>query len=250
MTLFFPLSLVIALATVVIIGAPLVMRRNLEDGSVAKVGRFAAFGALGLAPIAAAFLYGAIGTPAALEPAEQVAANDPVAAIAAMNPEDRAAQIEGMVAGLAARLAADPNDLGGWRMLARSYTVLGRHDDAANAWREALVLSEGAVDDWSGLAIALVESGAPAAAPAIKEAFEEVLLQKPEDPLALYFLGQAALADGDAAWAKELLTRLRVQTPDAAPIAQELDQILSELDADVEVPDGPADSSSPNPTEN
>lgn len=232
MTLFFPLSLAIALATVIIIGAPLVMRRGkTEDMPAAKSVRLAAVGALGLAPVAAAFIYGAIGTPAALDASVRETPADPAAAIAAMNPEDRAAQIEGMVAGLAARLAADPNDLGGWRMLARSYTVLGRHNDAANAWREALVLSEGAIDDWRGLAIALVESGAPDAAPAIKEAFEEVLLQAPEDPLALYFLGQAALADGDAEWAKELLTRLRAQTPDEAPIAGELDRILAELNA-------------------
>ncbi len=230
MTLFFPLSLAIALAAVCVIGAPLLMRATQsEEGPVARGARLAAIGALGLAPVIAAFIYGAIGTPAALDASVREAPADPAAAIAAMNPEDRAAQIEGMVAGLAARLAADPNDLGGWRMLARSYTVLSRHDDAANAWREALVLSEGAIDDWRGLAVALVESGEPDAAPAIKEAFEEVLLQAPNDPLALYFLGQAALRDGDAEWAKELLTRLRAQTPDEAPIAAELDRILAEL---------------------
>jgi len=35
-----------------------------------------------------------------------------------------------MVENLAARLEDDPSDLNGWRMLARSYSVLGRSSDA------------------------------------------------------------------------------------------------------------------------
>lgn len=42
-------------------------------------------------------------------------------------------QIEGMVAGLAARLGEQPDDPEGWLMLARSYMVLGRSDDAQGA---------------------------------------------------------------------------------------------------------------------
>jgi len=42
-------------------------------------------------------------------------------------------QIAGMVAGLAARLEEEPDDPQGWLMLARSYLVLGRPDDAARA---------------------------------------------------------------------------------------------------------------------
>jgi cytochrome c-type biogenesis protein CcmH len=38
-----------------------------------------------------------------------------------------------MVAGLAARLKADPNDAGGWQRLIRAYTVLGQPADAKTA---------------------------------------------------------------------------------------------------------------------
>lgn len=211
--------------------------------------RFAGLLAIGLAPVAAAIIYTQIGSPAALEqtaPATasasasaagaQQAPADPSAEIAAMNPEDRNAMIENMVQGLAARLAVDGNDLGGWRMLGRSYGVLGRHAEAADAWREALVLSEGAVDDWRGLAVALVESRDVNAAPAIKEAFEEVLLQAPGDPMALYFLGHAAMSDGDGVRATELWTELRAQTPDTAPLASELDGLLTQARGDGAAP--------------
>ena len=53
---------------------------------------------------------------------------DAAAAIAALPPEERQQRIEGMVAGLAARLEAVPGDVEGWKRLIRSYAILG--DDA------------------------------------------------------------------------------------------------------------------------
>ncbi len=233
MTAFILFCLVLSLATVAFIGLPLVKgAARRADGGPRPALRFIGLAALGLAPVAAALTYLQIGAPAGLNPAAWTAPADPSAEIAAMDPEARNAMIENMVEGLAARLAIDNNDLGGWRMLARSYDVLGRHDDAANAWREALVLSEGAVDDWRGLAMSLINTRDESAAPAVKEAFEEVLLQSPEDPLALYFLGHAAMSDGDAVRAKELWTSLRAQTPDDAPLAQELESLLAETGGD------------------
>jgi cytochrome c-type biogenesis protein CcmH len=55
-------------------------------------------------------------------------------------PSDAAGQqamIEGMVARLAGRLAADGKDPAGWAQLMRSYMVLGRKDDAAKALSDA-----------------------------------------------------------------------------------------------------------------
>jgi len=56
-----------------------------------------------------------------------------VAAAADMTPEERVEMIRGMVAGLATRLEANPDDLEGWQRLARSYDVLGETDKAADA---------------------------------------------------------------------------------------------------------------------
>ena len=46
--------------------------------------------------------------------------------------------IEGMVASLAERLKREPDDVEGWLRLIRSYAVLGRQDEAAEAARAAL----------------------------------------------------------------------------------------------------------------
>ena len=48
-----------------------------------------------------------------------------------------AQQVEAMVARLAARLRENPDDTDGWKMLGRSYAVLGRFADAADAYARA-----------------------------------------------------------------------------------------------------------------
>ncbi len=49
-----------------------------------------------------------------------------------MTDADRAAMIEGMVAGLAARLEENPDDPDGWAMLIRSYRTLGDEEKVAD----------------------------------------------------------------------------------------------------------------------
>jgi cytochrome c-type biogenesis protein CcmH len=60
------------------------------------------------------------------------------AAMAELPPEERNAQIRGMVDRLAARLADDPSDVDGWLNLARSRTVLGEREAARMAYERAL----------------------------------------------------------------------------------------------------------------
>jgi cytochrome c-type biogenesis protein CcmH len=56
-----------------------------------------------------------------------------IAAASDMTEDERAAMIEGMVAGLAARLQDAPNDPDGWVMLIRSYRTLGDEEKANEA---------------------------------------------------------------------------------------------------------------------
>lgn len=66
-----------------------------------------------------------------------------IAAAATMTEEDRAAMIEGMVAGLAARLEESPNDPDGWVMLIRSYRTLGDAEKAEQALSRVNELYQG-----------------------------------------------------------------------------------------------------------
>ena len=56
-----------------------------------------------------------------------------VAAARQMSPEDRQQMIRGMVEGLAARLQENPDNIDGWRRLARAWEVLGEPEKAAEA---------------------------------------------------------------------------------------------------------------------
>ncbi len=66
-----------------------------------------------------------------------------MAAAAEMSPAERMEMIRSMVGRLAARLEAEPNDLEGWRQLARSYRVLGEDARAAAAESRVAELAAG-----------------------------------------------------------------------------------------------------------
>jgi len=76
-------------------------------------------------PLAATGLYALLGAPAALLP-QQVASG--------AAHQSTAAEIDQMVASLAARLQKNPADTKGWAMLARSYKAMGRFAEAQAAF--------------------------------------------------------------------------------------------------------------------
>jgi cytochrome c-type biogenesis protein CcmH len=74
-------------------------------------------------PVVAVALYFVVGTPAAIDPEAEHTL--------------RAKQIEAMVARLAARMRENPDDADGWKLLGRSYAVLGRYGEAVDAYAKA-----------------------------------------------------------------------------------------------------------------
>jgi cytochrome c-type biogenesis protein CcmH len=84
-----------------------------------------------MAPALAVGLYFVIGEPKALAPGN-------VAPVAGNTHEVTPDQIRAMVERLALRLSQNPDDAEGWAMLARSYNVLGRYQDASAAYGKAV----------------------------------------------------------------------------------------------------------------
>ena len=80
----------------------------------------------------------AAAPPATSPPALPGPTAEDVAAAQSLSPDDQNAMIQGMVAGLAERLQNEPDDVDGWLMLIRSYTVLDDGEAAAQAARDAL----------------------------------------------------------------------------------------------------------------
>ena len=111
--------------------------RLLEDAagndtvaSAPKPARRTAIALAAVVPIGAFGVYLAVGTPAALDP--QMLADN-----AAEHSVSRE-QLEAMVERLAAKLKEDPENGQGWAMLARSYKVFGRYEDATRAYGNAV----------------------------------------------------------------------------------------------------------------
>jgi len=153
-----------------------------------------------------------------------------IAAAAGMSDEDRAAMIEGMVEGLAARLADEPSDAAGWQRLARAYQVMGRTAEAQNA----LI---GAADARSGdpapqiaalehMVVNQLETEFTAAAARLLERLETLAPTRPET---LYIRGHFAKANGDPDTARRLWQSLLDRLPENAPIAGQLRAAIDAL---------------------
>lgn len=160
-----------------------------------------------LLPLAAAGLYVWLGTPEALNPrlAQERAQ--------AQGQHVEAAQMEAAVARLAQRLESTPDDLQGWAMLARSYRVLGRHDDAVAAFARAekqIGSDPQRLTEWAE-SLALASGGSLAGKPA--ELVARALTVDPENGHALALGGAAAFERKDWQGAIAHWERLAKQFP-------------------------------------
>ena len=146
-------------------------------------------------------------------------------------PPETGLSVTGMVEGLAARLEDEPDNLEGWRRLARSYTVLGDWPKAREAYAHALTLAPRDGGLWDGFAAAVAgaiqhDGRVPDAA---REDMEHVLEVRPGNRHALYVTGLAAAGDGDAGTARERWTRLRDLFPAQSPEYRQVQVLLESL---------------------
>jgi cytochrome c-type biogenesis protein CcmH len=202
--------------------------------AVSRGARLAAFGFAGAAPLVGAFVYLAVGAPELI--GRSVPPPGP-RSIAEMAPDQQAAAIRGMVESLAARLGENPEDADGWRMLARSYAVLGEQAKSADALRELLNRVEGDVDDWRAYAAALMAQGPGGGREAeVARAIGKLKSLDPDDPMALYFEGEAARAAGDATTAVARWRRLLEVLPPDAPVRSAVEKLIDETGASRSAP--------------
>jgi len=134
-----------------------------------------------------------------------------------------------LVAGLQARLEANPDDVTGWRLLGQSYLGLGMYSDARQALREAWGRTPTPDND---LKLALAEAEALADRQSLQgaagELFEEVLATEPGNAKALWYGGLAALETQRPDVARQRWTRLLALGP-PEPVAEVLRTQLGTL---------------------
>ncbi len=173
-------------------------------------------------PIAAVALYAWFGTPAALQPIqEQPQAGHPVTQ----------AQIEQMVAALAARLKQHPEDIKGWIMLARSYKALGRYDDAARAFAhigDAMDSDPELLSEYADL-LAVRAGGKLDGKP--MELVNKALALDPNNTMGLALAGTAAYGKKDFATAVKYWERLQKILPPDSDDAKSIASAIAEARA-------------------
>jgi cytochrome c-type biogenesis protein CcmH/NrfG len=134
MTTFILIAIVLTIAAVAVVVVPLLKRKaDSPDPAV-----WAAFGAAGILVFGAGALYLLWSNWT-------------------WHGTDTSGTPQGMVSNLARKLESNPNDLQGWLMLGRSYTVLEQYELAERAYQRADRLAGGKnVDALVGMAEALV----------------------------------------------------------------------------------------------
>ncbi|RZL02728.1 MAG: hypothetical protein EOP36_07940 [Rubrivivax sp.] len=191
-------------------------------------------------------LYVATGAPQALGPetealaAPQPSEKTPVAGNSAPpQPPDGAspgtagapavtpAQIEGMVARLAQRLQAQPNDAAGWRMLAKSYETLERFPQAVAAYQRLLALQPPDADLLTDYAVTLGMSQEQTLVGEPEAIINEALKLDPRHIQALALSGSAAFEARDYGRAKAQWTQILNLIPPDAEIRASIERNIA-----------------------
>ncbi len=126
---------------------------------------------------------------------------------------------ESMVSTLARRLAANPDDLSGWLMLGRSYSVLADRAPemrplAIHAYERANVLAKGEnVEALQGLAEALVSQDDSELGGRAGELIEKALTLAPQSPKLLFYGAAAAIQRRQLPLARQRFLSLLAENP-------------------------------------
>jgi len=172
-------------------------------------------------PAVSLSMYAWLGHPQSLQDAQQTASRH------GSSP----AQMQQMVAMLAERLKAEPDNLEGWTMLARSYVALGRHRDAATALQRANALAPGNPDlladlaDLLGMAQGRKLAGEPA------RLIQQALDIDPAHRKALALAGTVAFEVQDFDAARGYWQRLLAVVPAESALAQSVRGSLADATA-------------------
>jgi len=157
--------------------------------------RLVACGVLAV-PLLALGIYFAVGNPAAIAPGDAAQL-----------------EIEAMVDRLAARLQNNPEDVEGWKMLGRSYGVLGRFPDAVNAYANAATRAPRDPDILVDLADALAMANGERLAGDPEALIERALAIDPQNLKGLALAGTAAFQRGNFAGAAARWERMLPLVP-------------------------------------
>jgi cytochrome c-type biogenesis protein CcmH len=149
---------------------------------------------------------------------------------------DATQPLDALVAKVEQHLEQNPTDARGWTVLAPVLARLGRFDDAARAYRNAIAYGGETADRRADLGEVIAAAAGGVVTAEAKGEFEHAQALQADDPKASYFLGLAAEQDGRNADAASIWRALLSKAPQNAPWRPLIEAALTR----VSVPGAPA----------
>jgi len=196
----------------------------------ARSGRWATLLIIPALPLCAVLLYQQLGSVELIDRLQQAQSSQPPAA---QQQAQSAASIDDMVARLAERLQQQPDDLKGWVMLARSYTILKRYSEAEAAYANALRLGGENANLLADYADATVMANNGRFNDKAGELLTRVLELDPGNLKGLWLAGHWKNQSGDYAAALDYWQQAAAKLPpgseDATVIAEQISAVQAKL---------------------
>jgi len=196
----------------------------------ARSGRWATLLIIPALPLCAVLLYQQLGSVELIDRLQQARSSQPPQQ---QQQSPSAASIDEMVAKLAERLQQQPDDLKGWVMLARSYTIMKRYSDAEAAYANALRLGGENANLLADYADATVMANGGRFNDQSGALLTQVLELDPGNLKGLWLAGHWKNQSGDYAAALDYWQQAAAKLPpgseDAAVIAEQISSVQGKL---------------------
>jgi cytochrome c-type biogenesis protein CcmH len=194
-------------------------------------GRWMAYVVALAIPMLAGTLYFSLGRFDAVEHSAEMAQAAP--------SMPTSADIEKMVAGLAEKMKANPDDAEGWLMLGKSYKYMEQFPKAADAFANAYRLMGDKPDVMLLYAEALAFAADKNLAGKPSELIFKALALEPENPNGLWLAGLAKVQQGDSKGAATLWRKLESLLPEGSEPRKEMQNIIAALPGEAQASASP-----------
>lgn len=176
----------------------------------------------------AAIVYAWLGSPG-LPDRPFTASADLLAGPAAANPHQGGdADTATLAAALRAKLDANPDNLDGWLLYARTESRIREWGKAAEGYGNAIALGEKTVDTEAGYGEMLVLAAQGVVTPVAVAAFQQALEIDPKDQASRYYLALADAQAGRTRQAVDSWLALAAELPGDSPTRAELARRITE----------------------
>ena len=169
------------------------------------------------------------GSAPVAQPASKETVKGPAAGQQLTGSKEEQAFIASMVARVEKRVKENPQDLKGWKSLGKSYGVLNRQIDSAEAYSKAVALNSNDAELLMNYSDAVINTGDVNQLDKARIVFAQLVDQNPQNLDALFLSGFLARVAGDVQGAKEFWGMLLPQLPPGSEAYKNVESNLKTL---------------------